>query len=271
VRRRWTNPFTTEAEIATLTRSTLESIGWIVHPETGGFDLLAVATERVRMHRVQVGDVLGVECKLDAGTLAGVESLLRQTLPKPPPPRWQEHEPEWNFYAPSFGVHWRAAVSARFRCAEIFRRWGVAPVEAATYSGERHSLESFVRVFHLPGIRFRPAKTPWVPEVVIDVPAGVPSPQTSSAWKVAAVRTMLRLEAGELLTSEDFRAVGLNPGTFSERKWIADSGKRKGRSYLWTVGLGKKGWGPPPHLAHPEIAAALRAKDAADLQAERMP
>lgn len=265
-RERFVNPWSSEEEIAAVTRQALESLGWIVHPETGGFDLLAVAGEDCRTQHAQAGDILGVECKLDAGTLAGVESLLRQVLPTPklPPRRLAD------LYRPEFGVHFRAAVSARFRCEEVFRRYGVTLVEAARWRWcgsrcfERVTVERLVRHdFISLWPRFAPERTPYIPEIVIDVPAGVPSPQTSSKWKVAAVRIMLRL-ANELLTSDDFRAVGLNPGTFRQQGWIADSGIRKGRAYLWTIGADWRKDNPPPHLRYPEIVTALRAKDAVE-------
>jgi hypothetical protein len=59
------------------------------------------------------------------------------------------------------------------------------------------------------------------------------------------------------------RSVGLHPGLFRQSRWIADSGERKGRAYLWTIGEGWREGNPPPHVRYPEIVAALQAKDAA--------
>lgn len=66
---RFKNPWDTEEQIAAATREALEATGWEVHPESCGWDLLAVAkTVKTSLRGdVRRGDTLGVECKLDAG------------------------------------------------------------------------------------------------------------------------------------------------------------------------------------------------------------
>lgn len=291
---RFRNPWSTEAEIAALTRESLESLGWEVHPECGGWDLLAVATKEVEVPwygDLRVGDVLGVECKLDAGTVAGLESLLRQTLWMPiqdcqvaipwrAPGDPEPDPPVIDFLRPRSGPHFRAIVAARIAGGETWRGMGVLAIEAAAKTWNREGWEPIPTGWrrrtvdeiaerlsagwgcnNLP--RRQPQRTPKVPKVVVDVPAGVPSPQTSSPWKVSAVEVMLKLRAGELMTSKQIREMGIDHRRLRQMDWIEDSGERDGRAYLWRAADPGQCDPPPPDLQWPEIATALRKKQEA--------
>lgn len=293
---RFRNPWDSEAEIADATRAALESLGWEVHPECGGWDLLAVAVEvKAPWHGdLRRGDVLGVECKLDAGTVAGLESLLRQTLWSPVRDHqlefgWRDpaspipEPPVVDFMRPRSGPHFRAVVSARIAARETWYGHGVMTVEVAeqTRSGDRYSepdgwgrltaeqIAAWFRDARWGAGQFprrQPQSPPRVPKVVVDVPAGVPSPQTSSPWKVAAVEVMLKLRAGETMTSAEIGAMGINSRRLIDTGCIVDSGQRRGRAYLWTAGEGHARYGReglPPDLRWPEIAEALRRKGVA--------
>lgn len=268
------NPFASEAEVAARVREALEALGWVVYPEAGGFDLLAVAGAdcasfsfynhpAVAAHqRVPAGSTLGVETKLDAGTLTGAESLLRQVLP----------EGGWSYEWGSFrdphvapGPHYRAAASWRIRCREVLERAGVAVWEGRLFVDQLRHL----------GARYDPRPVVSVPEIVVEVPAGVPSPQKGWSTRVLGVRNMMRLRAGEELTSADFGIRPCSSRDFLNWGWAKRTGRRRGGFQLLalgpclgsvrSVGIGggrARGYEPPPDEQWPEIAAALAAKDA---------
>lgn len=269
-RPRFRNPFTTEAEIAAVVREALESLGWTVYPEACGWDLFAV--HRAGLSPVKPGDTMGIECKLDAGTASGLDSLLRQSLPLPFRHAGPRGRQSYDFFAPPHGPHFRAVASARIAGREAFRGLGVATWELATcpvvWRGYEQRYEGWQRLdpyqaeakLRHPGTRVEPVKPPTPPEIVIDVPAGVPSPQTSSAWKIKAVRLMLRLRDGERLTSADFDEVGVNVSRFRSMKWAVPTGEMDGRRQVLAAGDGYD-WSEPPDRRWPEIAEALRAKE----------
>ena len=279
---RFKNPWSTEEEIAAATREALEMLGWTVHPESCGWDLFAIAGESVEVPsygRIEPGDTLGIECKLDAGTAAGVSSLLRQALWKPTDHVTGDYEtqPPVDFLRPPSGPHFRAVVSARRSAGEIWRNHGILAVVCATseieYKGfnpvqqpwRRLTVDELSRRFSpawgSPGLpRLQPVKVPKAPRIVVDVPAGVPSPQTSSKWKIAAVEATLALRAGSLTTKE-IEAFGVSFSLFRANGWLKDTGRRQGRAYLWTVGSPQTGFPKfEPRLPDeqwPEIAKAL--------------
>lgn len=250
-RPRFRNPFRSEQEVAALVRQRLEVLGWIVHPECCGWDLLAVSETVPGVFR---GDLLGVECKLDAGTASGYASVLRQALPA-----WVD--PRRPYGQPPRGPHYRAVASPRFADVTPFHVFGIAAWKLARC---RHDLRTGSWTWEIEpehslplGTRFLPDQPPLPPEIVIDVPAGVPSPQTSSRWKIAAVRMMLRLRDGGA-TCHDFRAADLAFSTFRQRGWIQDSGRKVGRAVVWIADDGRPG-DPPPDQKWPQIVAALEA------------
>lgn len=276
------NPWQTETELAAEVKSALEALGWEVHPECHGYDLFAYATEQIAYGprcRVAPGDTLAVEVKLDAGTVCGLESLLLQILPFPPAALACGET--YRYWRPERGAHYLAVASARIAAETTFNQLGVATWMLSRLAAPPHlspggfdyyyaEVDERIwtrcsgqvardRILQL-GQRFEPRQVPHRPELVVHVPAGVPSPRTSSAWKVAAVRLMLRLRAGELLTSEDFAEAGVNINRFRQSRWIRDSGQRKGRLYLYTAGDGTN-YSAPPDEQWPEIVEALRAKD----------
>lgn len=206
------------------------------------------------------------------GTVAGFESLIRQAAWMPA----NETRPV-DFLRPRSGPNFRMVVSARLAGMEFWRGHGIATVVVAQEVMAWEALERINQgwcrktvediVQRLDWIYWgsrscprreprRPLKTP---KVVVNVPAGVPSPQTSSPWKIAAVEVMLELRKRHM-TSAEIQAMGINPQTFRQRGWIQDSGERRGRAYLWTAGEPSGRQSPCPDEQWPEIVEALRDK-----------
>lgn len=240
---RFVNPWSSEQEIANHVRASLEAAGWRVYPETHGFDLFAYSVEPPPwLHGVEPGDTLAIECKLDAGTARGFAGLARQIAPS-------RREIESRV-----GPHWRMAVAARIADPGLFERLGVVPIELRQKPRGEEPRYLFWKFYCAQ--RFDSQLPPAEPEILIDVPAGVPSPRTSSVWKIDAVRLAMRLRAGELMTTADIEAQGIS---FTRARFMLDdSGERRGRAYLWRMADVD---GVAFDDQWPEIRDALRAKD----------
>lgn len=279
---RFKNPFSAESQVAELVRAALETNGWVVHPESCGWDLLAVATDRVKKmwdRQPTVGDTLGVETKLDAGTATGIASLMGQALVdiRSQAQRragWASSRRQgvsFDYLAPEAGPNWRAIAAPRI--AGPWSKLGIAAWEVSVFGvgsdetrrqpWRRMTVGEAAKRCHLfEALRFSPDRPAAPPELVIDVPAGVPSPQTSSKWKIAAVGMCLRLRAGENITSRDFEAAGVNIQRFREKGWIVDRGFRSGRFILWSYPEGNNVFREkPPDQQWPDIAARLNARE----------
>lgn len=274
-----THGWESEAAIGEVVVSLLRELGWNVYAETHGFDIFAVATT---VADCPVGRQMGVELKLDAGTLAGWTKLCRQIIPCGEGVAWKRARA-----IPVFrkGPEMRLAVSTRFADPNLLRDAGILvvhvskhePLGVATWrrgkrrkgpmvAADRAEIKSELAMLALWNPPLHPGEPLPVPELEIDVPAGVPSPKTASAWKIKVVRAYQRLAAGELLDAVE---LGGLRDVMWRNGWIVDSGRSRYRSELggrarklYAVGAGTAD-SPPPTEQWPEIVEALRAKDAA--------
>lgn len=229
-----------------------KSEGWIVYPETAGFDMLLVATEETINARryshvgLQVGDQLGVEAKMSANV-----TVLAQSLPYRNGPG----------NGPDFHVVLIPSCNHDF--VKVAARLGILVAMAyyrGTYS-DRVTIEwptfgLFARTLY--------ENQCWTPDVPVETAAGVPSPRSISKWKIDAVRFCLLAEKKEFVLSQDFADAGLSGSTFVNRKWFVPIGKI-GR-------LTKYGINPAsttiPHMKYPEISRAVREMLATDAATE---
>jgi len=148
--------------------------GYVVHPETSGWDVLLVDTD---------GTQAGVQAKLRAGL-----EVLCQALQPP------EKQPGPARHAVLIPV-------PNYQLSAVARAAGIAVLLPG--GGPRWAL-SRARVWQHP----EPA---WVPERPVEVPAGVPGPRLVTRWKVAAVKLCAVLRARGFLTRADFREHGVDP------------------------------------------------------------
>lgn len=223
--------------------------GWIVYPETAGFDILLV--------REDTGHQLGIEAKLRLN-----EKVIDQILPS----EWADcyhggEGPDWRgvlvpegggsiarlltwagvmIFAPrrdfgrrldgTYGEIWRFDILGRDR------RYGNTP--------EWHD--------------WNPAKRCTLPEIVPTVAAGVPAPIQLTPWKIGALKVLAILELDGCVTRKEVQACGCHPS-----RWCATDG--------WLEPLGGARWArgrvPPFDQQHPaeyaEILAKMREKRAA--------
>lgn len=95
----------------------------------------------------------------------------------------------------------------------------------------------------------------WVPDVEINVPAGVKSPRLITEWKIKAIKLCFKLNEKGYVTSKDFKDAKLSM-TIWKIKWLVDSGKKEGKLVKYTRNTGAK----LPDELYPEIVEALRTK-----------
>lgn len=215
--------------------------GWTVYPETSGADLLLVAGPDVGKP-FKPGDQVSVQAKLQVSV-----GLVRQALPPRPP------MPSADFYVvvtPKLG----SVADLRMVCIRLgIGLCSAAPVRTSRWEA---GIPMFTEDFGVRGSSRRwprverTAARLWVPDVVVDTPAGVPAPTSVTPWKLAAVR--LCVSGQTTLTSADFKAAGIGIRRFIDNGWIELVGKR-GRlnTYKLTDARDR------PDRAYPEIAAAL--------------
>lgn len=244
--KRFKNPYSDENEMLVAFSDALKAKGWLVFPETGGFDLLLVATDEVEAVGVKPGDQVGVE-----GKRAGNLKLLTQARPQPRARK---------------GPHYHLAIVPRAtpEFAELAMALRIMVVEACTYrwsGGEKVWTKSdfaYDATLFAPLYRQYYDEPCWHPEVEIWVPPGVNSPKKLSPWKIKAVKLCLRAKEHGYLTSQDFRSAGISMTVWRNR-WIKDAGSKSGRYKKYVLWEKDYPYDPPPHMKYPEIAEALGA------------
>ncbi len=258
---RYRNPWPSEEAMCDRLKTCLEREGWAVYPETHGFDIFAVYggdDAGDDYSGLRHGDTMRVEAKMRP-----TFKLLEQVLGSYGYVVDETGKKRYRFR----GVHWRAVLIPQLvpGFEAVVRALDIMPMTCARYCYEALA---WVQKDPTPATRDFPAwarhepKEPLLaPKLKVDMPAGVPCPRTVTPWKVAAVKMMLRLRAGEQVTSTDFAAVKLNHSelrcaTFRQHGWLDDTGKRDGRFHIWK--LGENPTTTPPDLKYPEIVAAVQ-------------
>lgn len=200
-----------EAELCEALMKRAREEGWIVYPETAGFDILLVATEKTkaamdpkRIHRstpIEAGDMIGVEAKLSANV-----QVLSQAID--------------NGYAS------RHVVGPDFRVALVKKATGAFRHIARVIGVGVWTLETCTdwRFLHPCSMRWEPKRRPQLPEIIPTGPAGTPSPRRLTAWRIKALKLCIRLEACGFITTTDFRELKLDKRIWIER-WLQSDGK----------------------------------------------
>lgn len=233
--------FKVESELCDMLSQRAKDMGWKVFPETGGNDLLLVATDDVRTKNARPGDQIGVQAKL-----SGNIKVLAQAMPD----HWSEKGPHWHAVLVPVVVK---------EFDQIARRLGLLTFEAThrVWVGGEWRRERGIKhalTYLPPAMRHYYTEMVWHPDVEILVPAGVSSPRSVTPWKVKSVRLCLdALERG-FLTIADFRHAGMSVSTWKQYGWIEATGERHGRTMKYRLVLDHN----PPHLKWPEITERLK-------------
>lgn len=205
--------FATEADLCAAFSAWATGEGWTVYPETGGFDLLLVDADHYQ---------LGIEAKKQLNF-----KVCSQALPH----HYDHTGPDYRGILVGTAPN-PAAVALLAHCglAVFFpqRAYGGRTVQL-TFSADANSYYKHHLHDHNPRRRVE------LPEIIPDVPAGVPAPSTLSPWKIGALRILALLELRGFVTRDDFRRVGIDA-----RRWCASDG------WLTSLGSGKWGLGRAP-------------------------
>jgi hypothetical protein len=244
----------TEAALCTEFVEKLEP-GWTVYPETCDWDLLLVLTEpqpltskqrrvfgrRVDVQRLEPGTQIGIEAKLRANC-----TVLRQALPCRY--TWKDIEEQ---QGPDFRAVLLPKAGADFGAVADALNIVVLSMEPKNSWQKCPASELEAVLWH---------RTAWphadreeLPDIVPDVPAGVPSPVKLTRWKLGAIKLSMRLRHKGYLVRADFKEFGVDPGRWYN-DWLQPGGKvPKGRGLRWVAA---PGWTPFDEL-HPGAVAQL--------------
>ncbi len=188
------------------------SEGFVVYPETCGFDILLVD---------DTGTQCGVEAKLRPNCdvlYQAYDELLVRDVAGPGTP-WQGRRGP---------VHRAVLVPKAGGAFHSVARWLRLTVFDWSRLSNRHWLRNTVASVLGTAPRWEYPKPCLLPEVVPGVRAGVPSPVRLTKWKLGAIRVSLRIRACGGVTSADIKACGVDPGRWRQG-WLRDSGRREGR------------------------------------------
>jgi hypothetical protein len=227
------SPYRTEADLCDHLIRVARARGFLVFPETGGFDLLLIATSEA--NGFEAGTQIGVEAKLRA-----TMQVLHQGMPH-----------DWGATPHCFAV---LVPEAGDIFLELARRLKTTVFEAINFDDAYYGDFSF-----LPWYRQEPKTLCFVPGVeILGTRGGCPSPVRLSPWKLGAVGLCLLHDERGYLTSKDFAEAKVSMSYFYKEKFFLEKRERRvieGRSVaLYRLDPSKK----LPHLIYPEIAEALR-------------
>lgn len=193
-----------------------------VYPETEGWDILLV---------IPGGEQIGIQAKLKPN-LHVIEQTLRGMVGNRGP----------DIVAAAVPIY-----DSSFR--RVTEELGIMTIEGSLISPRGHqTFASWIRRAK----RRATTERCWVPEVEINLPAGVPSPRMLTPWKFGAAKLCARLRAGEALTRKDFAEHGIRIDTWVARDWIRRVGKTTPARYELCEARTAL-----PDRDFPEIVAAL--------------
>lgn len=201
--------------------------GWVVYPETFGFDMVAVSPE---------GERVGIEAKLHPNTL-----VLDQAIGRP-----------------TGAVHFRAVLvphaPSDFRHVASTLRLSVLELPddqtPMFYAGNC--------AYHDPtrGKRWQTDVTEPLLAHPMKMRAGLPAPRSVTKWKVTAVTFCLQ-NMGRQFTAKQFHEeTKLHMGRWEAYDWVVKAGKTstKRPENLWSLSEAAD----RPDLQYPELADAIR-------------
>jgi len=232
--------YKSEAELCEVFMDHARSLGWRVFPETSDHDILLVATSDVKTFGAQQGDQIAVQAKLRTSV-----DVIFQAMPK-----------SWT----SKGPHYHAVLvpHASSEFSTVARHCGVVVIEGTrrVWKSGQWGLEPSAtgQLSFLPlSLRHYYDHMEWHPDVEILVPAGVPSPTRITPWKIGAVRLCIDALRKGFITTADFRSAGISVARWRQKKWIAPTNERIGRSTKYVLVPENR----PPHILWPEIFEKL--------------
>lgn len=199
--------------------------GWTCYPETAGFDVLAAHTG---------GRQIGVEAKLALNA-----KVADQILPNDYAARYEREGPDHRVVIVPCLTDASAGIAKMLRMLGVAvwvprltdRRDGYVPefdvdrelrfdAIAAEADPRFHGIAIGYTLFD-----WNPATRCQLPDMVPDVPAGVPAPVRMTPWKAGALRVLALLKLHGRITAKDIAAQGISPSMWTQG-WLARAPER---------------------------------------------
>ncbi len=226
-------PTSPEADLCARFVLAARAQGFRVYPETGGHDLLLVASDHCE--GFQEGDQIGVQAKI-----RGNFKVLTQALPKT------------GLYA--VGPHYYAVL-----VPEVM--WDFSEVAHAlkiTVISGYERIDGEWPIHRLKWYRHAPANTAWVPDCEVEsLRGGVSGPSGLSRWKMQAIKLMMLGEIRGYITKQDFKDHGVDHRRFLQLGWIVGcegfvtvNGKKQKQYVVLTDN-------DPPHVKFAAVTKAM--------------
>jgi len=239
-----------EAELCALFAEAARQDGWTVYPEVNDWDLVLVwnnpdGRPKAALQRygrsdlgfaVRQGDIIAIEAKSRATTAALMQAHKRQ-MPPATTARTRK--------GPDFKAVLVPKAPKGFKYVAGEMELGVFTshnYEEQKPGGRRWKWTDPWRVPIEPAFQLRLterwAGKMWLPPVVPENDAGVPSPTSLTPWRVKALKICALLRTRGGVTSADFNEIGIsitrwrNNGRYS---WLVDSGERDGNRYIYVL------------------------------------
>jgi hypothetical protein len=194
-----------EAELCAELTAEARQLGFVVYPETEGWDLVLVATRAlvdradlrwVEACGIQIDDQIGVQAKL-TGNICVLSQCLTTSVYRP---------------------HFVAALVDRADSdfVTVTTALGIVPLYRIFKRGKRWQLWKDPLDFGgFKRVRRAAASGLQLPPIVPDLPAGVPSPRSLTTWRLGALRLCHLLRTRGWITAADFAAVKVD-----RRRWV---------------------------------------------------
>ena len=195
--------------------------GWLVYPETGGWDLLLVAQTAAR---TEPGTQVGVQAKLRANVEVIAQAMdaapLHDFDERPIPNSLGAFVPKGPDFRTVLVPKWSGEFRALCRALRL---------HVYTHGSEfRH-----VETVHVPpeGLR-RTVNRYALPPIVPSWSGGAPSPKTLSGWRIGALRICATLRARGFVSPADFKAHGIDSSRWVAGGWVTSTGPRGSIVYV---------------------------------------
>lgn len=205
---RFVNPYNKESELCDALIKVAKEQGYHIYPETSNWDIIIVKD-------IQIGIQAKLKDNMDvlAQAIEGVQPVGVNI--------------KWSYPAPHIRAVLVPHASKEFK--KIASVLGVFVIEGAVFNRYGKIREWIKEISKLDGYNKNcltfPKKLCWIPEVEIDVPAGVSSPKTITKWKLAAVKLCLLLNEKGFLTSVDFKSINMSMTLWKQKKWLIPADK----------------------------------------------
>jgi hypothetical protein len=210
---KYQNPYNSENELCDVFIEHARGQGWKIYPETANWDILIAKNIQI-----------GIQAKLKDNV-----DVLSQACD------WNHKFSDISFNNPQ--PHLKAVLVPRasIEFSKVAHALGLFVIEGTAIEWNLAGEGKWIKQIkaNLDGYNKKylvaPKNLCWVPEIEIDVPAGVKSPKQITPWKVAAVKICIKLKDKGYLTSKDFKEAKLSMTLWKKKKWLLCSDTKDGK------------------------------------------